>query len=254
MSDSILDHPLIAERYFFPRPVRFDDPFWVDLGEAKLACYFSKNHPGAKTVVHFHGNGEIVCDYFDDFLARIYEMGLNCFLAEYRGYGMSTGRPALAGMLGDAERIIDSIGEPPENLILFGRSIGSLYAIHCASRFPQVAGLIIESGIADVLDRLLFRVQPEELGATLEEIQAAVNKDLDNERKLAAFHGPALIMHTRHDGLLDLSHAERLHAWTRGSKELKVFEKGDHNSILFMNYHEYFKLVEEFVNHEGSRR
>jgi pimeloyl-ACP methyl ester carboxylesterase len=247
MSKNILDHPLIADRYFFPRPARFDEPFWVELGEAKLACFHSKNHPGAKTVVHFHGNGEIVCDYFDDFLARFDTMGLNCFLAEYRGYGMSTGRPALGAMLGDAEKTIEAIGEPLESLILFGRSIGSIYAIHCASRFPQVAGLIIESGIADVLDRLLLRVQPGELGASLEAIRAEVQRDLDHEKKLAAYPGPILIMHTRHDGLLDVSHPERLHAWAKGPKRIEIFEAGDHNSILYVNYAEYFRLVEEFV-------
>ena len=34
----ILDHPLIAERYFFPRPESPPDPLQVDAGDALLAC------------------------------------------------------------------------------------------------------------------------------------------------------------------------------------------------------------------------
>ena len=104
----------VSARYFFPREVKFPDPFWVDCGDARLACYYREGHRGSKTVVHFHGNGEIVADYFGDFLSIIDGMGCNCFLAEYRGYGMSTGSPALVRMLADVEKIIPAIGQPPE--------------------------------------------------------------------------------------------------------------------------------------------
>ena len=60
---NILDHPLICERYFFPRKGCFADPFWVDCGDAQLACSYHEIDPTAKTLIHFHGNGEIVDDW-----------------------------------------------------------------------------------------------------------------------------------------------------------------------------------------------
>lgn len=248
MKTDLLDHPIIAERYFFPRPEPFDDPYWVDCGDARLACYYSVVDHDAKTLVHFHGNGEVVADYLGDFVEIINRMGFNCFLAEYRGYGMSTGKPVLSGMLDDVETILKKIDVPAKNLVIFGRSVGSLYAVHAASVCPEAAGLVIESGIGDPLDRLLIRVDPSELGVTRAEVEEAVRLRLNQREKLASFKGSTLVMHTRHDGLLDLHHGESLHAWAPEPKRMKVFEMGDHNSILYVNAREYFHLLKEFID------
>jgi pimeloyl-ACP methyl ester carboxylesterase len=248
MHESILNHPLISERYFFPRKARFSDPFWVECGnEVRLACHYRQGHPGGKTIVHFHGNGEIVPDYMTDFAAVVDSMGYNCFLAEYRGYGMSTGTPAMVDMLWDVDRIIRAIGEPPENLILFGRSLGSIYAIHGAWRFPRAAGLILESAIANPLERLLIRVHPEEMGTTSQHMANAINQYISNGYKLAYYDGPMLILHCKLDGLVDVSHAHLLHRWASGPATLKIFDKGDHNTILQVNSHEYFKSIQGFL-------
>ncbi len=247
MTGSILDHPLISCRYFFPRPCRFDNPFRIDCGDAVLGCSYHIHDPEAMTVVHFHGNGETVEDYLGEFVEKFARMGVNLLLAEYRGYGMSDGEPALGSMLDDVEKIVRAICVPPERIVLFGRSLGSLYAIHGVKLFPDVAGLIIESGIADLLERLLMRVTPAELGVTLEELQGEIVRVLNNREKLAGYRGKMLVMHTRNDGLVDVSHGERLYAWAGGEKELAVFERGDHNSILQVNAREYFASVGRFL-------
>ena len=77
----ILDHPIISQRYFFPRRSPLDDATLVDCGEATLACYRLDRHPDAPTVVHFHGNGEIVADYLPDFAEALLDLGVNVFFA-----------------------------------------------------------------------------------------------------------------------------------------------------------------------------
>jgi alpha-beta hydrolase superfamily lysophospholipase len=245
---SILDHPLISYRYFFPRPCRFRDPFMVDCSDAVLGCSYHLHDPAAMTVIHFHGNGETVEDYLGDFVERFDRMGVNLLLAEYRGYGMSGGEPSMVRMLDDVERIVRAIRVPPERIVLFGRSLGSLYAIHGVKCFPQAAGLIIESGIADPLERLLLRVAPEELGVTLEELGREVARMFNNREKLAGYRGTTLVMHARNDDLVDVSHGERLYAWAGGGKELKIFERGDHNTILQVNTRAYFDSVAGFIH------
>ena len=218
-----------------------------ECGETLLGCYYHLHDPHALTVVHFHGNGETVADYLGEFAEQFDRMGVNLLLAEYRGYGMSNGKPALASMLQDVGRIVSAAGVPQEKLIFFGRSLGSLYAIHGIKLFPQAAGLIIESGIADPLERLLLRVTPQELGVSLEELQEEVLRLMDNRGKLSGYGGKTLVMHTRNDGLVDVSHGERIYGWAGGEKELKIFERGDHNSILQVNEREYFALVDRFI-------
>ncbi len=248
----ILDHPIISQRYFFPRSSPLQDATPVDCGEATLACYRLDRHVDAPTVVHFHGNGEIVADYLPDFAEALLDLGVNVFFAEYRGYGGSTGEPALAAMLADIVPIHQAIGLPPERLIPFGRSVGSIYAIEYVQRYPRCAGLILESGIADPLQRVLLRVTPEELGTTAEALASAAAESLDHQAKLGGYHGPVLVMHTAHDGLVDVSHAARNASWTAGDRtRLLVFPDGDHNSIMATNWLTYLQALAEFF--EGKR-
>ena len=247
MPSELLNHRVISERYFFPRAGAPADPFWVDCDDARLACSYHEVDPQAKTLVYFHGNGEIVADWQGDFVDLVQQMGCNCFLAELRGYGQSTGLPQLGKMLEDVVPIIEALGRPADELIFFGRSVGSIFAIEAATRFPEVAGLVLESGIADVLERLLLRVQPQELGCRSAELEVAVAADLDHQQKMTNYAGPLLVMHTEHDGLVAVSHGQRLYDWAGGRKVLKIFPQGNHNDIMYVNAREYFELLRRFI-------
>jgi pimeloyl-ACP methyl ester carboxylesterase len=245
---TILDHPLVASRYFFPQATSFPDPYWVDAVDgSKLACYYQEVNPAAKTVVYFHGNGEVVADYLPEFPAWIARAGYNLLLAEYRGYGMSTGRPALVGMLEDVTAIIRSLGIPESQIVLFGRSIGSLYAVHGVYKHPQIAGLILESGAADIAERFFLRVRPEELGVPRQDLVRELQRYFNYATKLRGFQGRTLVLHTRFDELIDVRHAEMLYAAAPEPKTLHIFEQGGHNDIFFRNRVAYMQLVEAFL-------
>jgi pimeloyl-ACP methyl ester carboxylesterase len=224
------------------------ETFWVECPAARLACYYYEISPQAHTIVHFHGNGEVVADYLDGFPESIGRMGYNCFLAEFRGYGGSTGTPQLGRMLEDVKQTIESIGQPAGKLVIFGRSVGSLFAVKAAELFPEIAGLILESAVADPLERLLLRLHPEEIGTTAEGLKEAVMAAMNTQHSMGNFTKPTLILHTRHDGLIDVSHAERLAKWCGGPVQLEIFEQGNHNDIMFVNGPRYFSLINEFLN------
>lgn len=250
----LLDHRLIGARYFFPRRTPIAAPLWVDAGDARLACSLHRaGDPDALTIVHFHGNGEVVADWTEGFPERVVSsLGCNLLLAEYRGYGLSTGEPRLGRMLDDVEAIVRAAGAPPERLVVFGRSVGSIFALEAVSRFPGVAGLVLESGIADVLERLLLRVDPEDLGATPEELAAAVSARLDHRKKLAGYPGPVLVLHALFDDLVPVTHGERLAEWAAGPVILKRLDRGGHNTILAENERAYFEALAELVALAGG--
>ncbi|MGE3852394.1 MAG: alpha/beta hydrolase, partial [Planctomycetota bacterium] len=246
----LLDHPLIGERYFVPRAAVMDDATIVTSGPHRLGCYLEQPQTGddALTIVHWHGNGEIVPDYRPDIANLFLSLGVNLMLAEYRGYGASSSDPALVGMFDDIAPIMAATGAPPERVIVFGRSIGSIYAIECARQFPTIAGLVLESGIADPLERVLLRVEPAELDCTHDEIEAAAAMFVDHRAKLAAYRGPLLVMHAVHDMLIDISHARRNHEWAGSAqKQLKEFTVGGHNDIQARNLDSYFATLDWFI-------
>jgi pimeloyl-ACP methyl ester carboxylesterase len=247
MTDPFLDHPVLSSRYFYPCPNHFDEPFFIHGDGFRLGCRYLHVSDEFPTIIHFHGNGETVEDYLGDFEERIASMRANLLMAEYRGYGMSDGEPGLVTMLDDVRLIVVASGVRPERIIFFGRSLGSLYAIHGVSLYPQAAGLILESGLADPLERILVRIEPSDVGASMEALQAAVRKQLNQKQKIETFNGRVLILHSRNDDLVNVSHAEQLYEWSNEPKQLLIFERGDHNTILAVNEEEYCNAVERFV-------
>lgn len=234
MFNSLLNHALISERYFSPRPGSCRELFWIDCGDVRLACFYRQVDTAAGTLVHFHGNGEIIDDYLDDFVDLVAQMGWNCLLVEYRGYGLSTGRPELGKMLADVPKAILALGQHPERMVFFGRSVGSIFALEAVARFPEAAGLVLESGIADLLERLLLRIDPQELGVGLAELEAVVNAHCNHQEKLRNYAGPVLVLHANRDSLVEVSHGERLYQWAAGKKRLLRFARGDHNDVMYV--------------------
>jgi fermentation-respiration switch protein FrsA (DUF1100 family) len=245
---TLLDHPIIADRYFYPRAATLADPYWIAAADgSRLACVYRVINPEAPTVVYFHGNGEVVADYVPDFPDWMAQAGFNLLLAEYRGYGMSSGRPALAGMLDDVPAILRHLEIPDQRLVLFGRSIGSLYALHGALKEPQIAGLILESGISEITERFFMRVHPEELGSSADQLIAMLTQHFDYAQKLRTFQGKTLILHTQYDELVPVRHAEALYTAASEPKQLHIFERGGHNDIFYRNRDAYMRLIETFV-------
>ena len=178
---SILDHPIIAERYFFPRRAPLSEPFVVAAGGVELHCHWHQVDDAGPLIVHFHGNGEVVADWIGEWPAAFAAEGISTLLAEYRGYGGSSGEPRLASMLGDAVAIASAAKVDASRVVAYGRSVGSIYALHAATSLG-LAGLVLESGIADVRERLLLRMDPDELGVTAAELDAALEETVDHRR------------------------------------------------------------------------
>ena len=210
-----------------------------------LACGLHRVDPEGFTVVFFHGNGEVVADWQGVLDRIVNAMGWDLLLAEYRGYGASTGEPLLGRMLDDVGAVIAAAG-PPEKVVVMGRSVGSFFALEAVSRFPTLAGLVLESAIDDPMERLLLRVTPEELGGSPIDF-VALEERVDHRVKIASYHGPTLILHTHVDGLVDVSHAHRLEQWAGGEATLRIFEHGDHNSILWQNTKAYIDEVSRLL-------
>lgn len=213
-----------------------------------MACYRQVTDPDAFTLVHFHGNGEAVADYVPWLADEFARLGLNSLFVEYREYGGSTGTARLTEMLGDGPAVLEAAAVPPEKAIAFGRSIGSLYAIELACRKPGLAGLILESGIADPAERFLARANLSGTGLSEAEVVGEARRWFNHEEKLSRYGNPVLILHAERDGLVDISHAERNFRWAASPKKRLVrFPVGNHNTLLVQNHVEYFRAVAEFV-------
>lgn len=248
---SILNHPDISQAYFFPQSDVYSEATKVVLESATLRCAHYCPHPDLPTLIHFHGNGESVAAYerssFASFLSR--ELcGVNVLMMEYRGYGKSSGKPELVSMLSDGEGVLRKLNLSPAQTIAYGRSIGSLYAIELANRWPDLAGLVIDSGIADIRERFLDnpRLQQASAGLDFAEIESEIVKHFDHQAKLTRYANPLLVLHTENDGLIQPHHAERIYQWSGSKcKQLRMYYTGNHNTIFRENYRDMLYALRE---------
>lgn len=249
---SPLDHPLVSERAFHPRPQIAEPTDWISVGPCRLGCFVRTVDPRAGWVLYFHGNGELAAEC-DRHLADLFtDLGVNVCFAEYRGYGGSEGEPTLTGMLADGEQIVRALAVPADRIVAFGRSLGSVYAIELARRLPDLAGLVLESGIAELSALWRLEDRMRQIGRTAADLAGALARDFDHERKLAGYMGPVLVLHSEGDVLVEPWHARKLHAWAGGArKRLALLPHGNHNSILFANAAAYVSELRAFLTECG---
>jgi len=196
--------------------------------EAILLCHheFSNPDPNATTLLHFHGNGETVEDYTEPqenlpTLLDVLRGHCNVLLSEYRQYCGSTGTISFTRQLNDVEYVHKGLRLPEQQIVVMGRSIGSLPAIHYVSLHPNAKGLVIDSGLArpdeflePMLQKKIFGSFNQDLSVNIENIIAAGRRIWDHPRKLREFKGPVLILHARNDDVAPVSFALRMFLWS----------------------------------------
>lgn len=247
MAKSLLEEATISKRFLFPRTKHFDSPYWLQTDQYKLSCYRLMNHPGAKILVVFHASSEIVTDYLDIFAPEIDKMGYNILIAEYRGYSLSEGNATLINILEDLSVVINGCKVAHENIVVYGRSIGSIYAVNAVNKFQKIKGLIIDNGIADFYERLNKRVSPEDIDTTENKLRSEILKYFNIEKKIKAFKGNTLILHSTDDRIINVNHARQIYSWANEPKLLKLFNEGEHNSLYETNGAEYFRTIKMFM-------
>lgn len=87
------------------------------------------------SVIYFHGNANTIAPRA--WLGRrLAQRGLDVLLFDYRGYGLSEGRPSEEGLRRDARAawayVVEERGASPDELVLFGHSLGSAVAADLA--------------------------------------------------------------------------------------------------------------------------
>ena len=201
------------------------------------------------TILYFHGNGEVVSDY--DTIAPLFiRQGLNLVVADYRGYGASSGMPTLQAVAYDCHRILAFVKEElgrrafRDDLWVMGRSLGSISAIELGYRDnAAIRGLIIESGfecIVSILRHLDLPVPPFDTWIDRIEVECRA--------MVRAIRLPVLVIHGEEDQLVPLREAERLYEdLASQEKEMVVISGADHNTILFAQMGRYFDAIRKFV-------
>ncbi len=210
--------------------------------DEQLDAWFIPADPARGTVLFCHGNAGNISHRLDS-IRIFHDLGLSVLIFDYRGYGQSTGRPTEKGTYKDADAawqyLVEQRGTQPENIILFGRSLGASIAADLATRQPA-AGVILESAFTSVPD-VAAQLYPWLPVRWLSRYQ------YNTRKKLADIHSPVLIVHSRDEEIIPYSNGERLY---EAANEPKLFLelRGGHNDGFMVSGDSYIRGLETFLN------
>ena len=120
----------------------------------RLAAWYIPAEDSQFTVLFCHGNGGNMMHRLDS-IEILHNLGLSCLVFDYRGYGNSEGKPTEEGTYLDAAAAYAWLtGHKkirPDNIIVFGRSLGGSIAAHLAAAVGA-RGLVVESSFTSYVE------------------------------------------------------------------------------------------------------
>jgi fermentation-respiration switch protein FrsA (DUF1100 family) len=216
-------------------------------GERLSAWFIPADKPRA-TLLFCHGNAGNMSHRLDSI--RIFrDLGLSVLIFDYRGYGLSTGAPSEEGAYIDAQTAWDFLIRTrrlkPENIVIFGRSLGSAIAARLAVQNPPGA-LILESALTSAADvaQKFYRIYPARF---LTRIGFATKSVLARNK------APLLLIHSPDDEIVPYAQGRALYELAHPPKSFLDI-KGGHNDGFLVSGRHYIAGLARFLDrHVGSR-
>ena len=118
------------------------------------------------TILMFHGNAGNIGHRIPIAKVLVENSGCSVFMAEYRGYGLSTGTPDEKGLMIDAQTTLEYMRQHDEmknhKIVVYGQSLGGAVSIQLVARnqdADDIAGLILENTFTSI-KKLIPRLVP----------------------------------------------------------------------------------------------
>ena len=185
------------------------------------------------TLLFFHGNAGNI-SHRRESIEIFHRLGLNVLIFDYRGYGQSKGKPSEQGLYQDATAawryLTEQKGFAPEQIIIFGRSLGGTIAARLAAGV-QARGLILESTMSSARD---FAKQVFKVLARL----VVIRYDFNTAEYIRHVNVPVLVLHSPDDEIMPFNLGEKVFESANQPKQF-VHMRGDHNSGFYLSQPEY---------------
>jgi hypothetical protein len=199
-----------------------------------------------KVILHCHGNGFNISYNLGQ--ARIfYELGYSVFIFDYRGYGLSKGSfPTEKQVYQDAQIAWDYLLKTrqikPDNITVYGHSLGGAIALNLAEHNPDIKALIIEASFTSMADMAKYIGYDK-----LFPMNLILTQKFDSINKVKNINIPILFIHGELDQTVPSWMSEKLYETANEPRELFLVSQAEHNNIATVSGLEYLDIVRDFV-------
>jgi uncharacterized protein len=200
----------------------------------------------SKTLLYLHGNSANVSKEAER--ARLFhQLGVSILLIDYRGFGQSGGDfPSEAQVSEDTEAawqyLVQKQKVRPEEIFVYGHSLGGAIAIELALHHPEIPGLIIESAFTRARDLAV-----ENWWTHYIPLDLLFNQRFDSIHKIASLKMPILFIHGTADTKIPYSMSQQLFATATAQKKLLLIPQGDHDHNFKIGGSHYSNAIRAFL-------
>ena len=193
-------------------------------------------------IVYFHGNGGNL-SIWSHALVGLWRQRYEVIALDYRGYGLSTGRPSEQGLYRDVDATVgfvhDRLRRADLRVIYWGRSLGATMAAYAAaSHAPD--GVVLEAGFPSA--RAVLETNP-----VMWLLSWASSYQFPTTRWMTSVRAPTLVLHGDADSVIPYRLGQRLYNSIPGPKRFVTIAGGDHNDAEPRSGDAYWDAIAAFV-------
>lgn len=205
----------------------------------RIVTWYAPPRCGQPTLLYIHGNAGTLADRAER-IANYQAAGRGVLIMSYRGYSGSSGRPSERDNVADAIAAYDKLlewGTDPDDILVYGESIGSGIAVQLAAARP-VAGIILDAPYTSIVDvaELLYPYLPARL------LMRDRYETLEHLQRVTA---PMLVIHGERDQVIPVEMGRKVAECAQGPSEIVTFPEAGHTDHY---YYGSFEAVNEWID------
>ncbi len=198
-------------------------------------------------VILFLGGAAGNKSHYLDRVEGLRQLGFSLLLFDYRGYGESLGDfPSETQLYQDSQAAWDCLIQqqkvPPQQIFLYGESLGGAIALDLAVKHPQAAGLIVQSSFTSMSDIARWRGF-----GWLFPVDLLLTQKFDSIAKVRSLQIPVLFIHGTEDDVVPFEMGKRLFATAPAPKYLHIVPDAGHTRLLRSGERSYLKAIGRFI-------
>lgn len=261
---SLLYHP--DDRMYYPPEkmnIKYKDlPIEVEKKVKVHAWHLSSQKQSPKgLVIFFHGNAQNITSHYAT-LAWILKEGYDFVIWDYRGYGVSEGRPTPENTVLDGVKVIEYVlrTNPNQKIFIFGQSLGGAVAMRSyiewksrqgdSQNMERVKSVIVDSTFASyvsVSKNVLSKSYLTWLFQPLAHILIS-DKWAPKDKISQISPVPFVVMHGKRDGIVDFKFGKEIFDLAEEPKKFWSIEHGEHIDSFWGHNFEFRKKFLDHLN------